>query len=440
MPPAKGVPMNRPWAFSALLLSTNLVAQVPPGQETPGAALRLSLDAQSASVDGDFLHTELAWVDWVRDPKDAQVDLILTAKPSGGGGTVYFLRFIGLDPFQGVDDTLEYAAASGETPDMTRHGLARQIAFGLARYVARTPSAAARLSVQPTAGAAPASPTQGRDPWNAWVYQLGLNGNFNGEAQDSSSYTSANAGASRVTTKDIFRFNTNGSWNRARYEIGPGETLYTRTSAFNANLVDAQGLSPHWTWGLLGSYTQSSVMNLQASSRLAPALEYSLWDYADSNQRELTFLYQIGAGHNRYIEETILGKTSETVYDNALSITLSLNQPWGTVRTSLNGTAYLNNWSEYSVGVSSSLMLHLGRGFSLNLFGSYTKQQNQIALPMAAATPDQVLLHLTQLPSSYNYFGFVGLSYTFGSIFNNAVNARFPGVGGGSGSTVIISN
>lgn len=426
-------------ALIALSLPALLAAQAPPPPTSPAHGLRLFLDPQSASVDGDFLRTNLAWVDWVRDPKDAQVDLILTAKPSGGGGTVYFLRFIGLDSFQGVDDTLEYAAASGEAPDATRRGIARQIALGLARYVARTP-AAARMSLQPESGIGPAAPAQEGDPWNAWVYQLGLNGNFNGEAQDSSSYTSANAGVSRVTEKDLFRFNANGSWNRARYEIGPGETLYTRTSAFNANLVDAQGLSPHWTWGLLGNYTQSSVMNLQASSRLAPAIEYSVWDYADSNQRELTFLYQVGAGHNRYIEETILGKTSETVYDNALSITLSLNQPWGTVRTSLNGTAYLNNWSEYSVGVSSSLMLHLGRGFSLNLFGSYTKQQNQIALPMTAATPDQVLLHLTQLPSSYSYFGFVGLSYSFGSIHNNAVNARFPGVGGGSGSTVIISN
>lgn len=36
-----------------------------------------------------------------------------------------------------------------------------------------------------------------------------------------------------------------------------------------------------------------------------------------------------------------------------------------------------------------------------------------------------ILIRLRQLQSGYSYFMSVGLSYTFGSIFNNVVNPRF---------------
>ncbi|MDZ7341730.1 MAG: hypothetical protein ONB27_10280 [candidate division KSB1 bacterium] len=56
------------------------------------------------------------------------------------------------------------------------------------------------------------------------------------------------------------------------------------------------------------------------------------------------------------------------------------------------------------------------------------------ALPLAGATLEEVLLRQRQLETSYNYWTSIGLSYTFGSIYNNIVNPRF----GGSGSGRII--
>ena len=43
-----------------------------------------------------------------------------------------------------------------------------------------------------------------------------------------------------------------------------------------------------------------------------------------------------------------------------------------------------------------------------------------------------VLLRQQQLKTSYRYFAYAGLSYTFGSIFNNVVNPRFGNGGGDS--------
>jgi len=48
------------------------------------------------------------------------------------------------------------------------------------------------------------------------------------------------------------------------------------------------------------------------------------------------------------------------------------------------------------------------------------------------ATDQEILVRQRQLATSYRYGVSVGLSYTFGSIFNNVVNPRFEGASGGT--------
>jgi hypothetical protein len=62
--------------------------------------------------------------------------------------------------------------------------------------------------------------------------------------------------------------------------------------------------------------------------------------------------------------------------------------------------------------------------------------RDQLYLPRGNLSDEERLLRLRQLATSYNYFVQVGLSYSFGSIFNNIVNPRF---GGSSGGFIIIN-
>jgi len=48
------------------------------------------------------------------------------------------------------------------------------------------------------------------------------------------------------------------------------------------------------------------------------------------------------------------------------------------------------------------------------------------------ATTEEILLHRKELETQYQYYISFGLSYTFGSIYNNVVNPRF-----GSGGSVM---
>jgi len=48
-----------------------------------------------------------------------------------------------------------------------------------------------------------------------------------------------------------------------------------------------------------------------------------------------------------------------------------------------------------------------------------------MALPRGGASLEEVLLQRRELQTQYSYWGNVGVSYSFGSIYNNVVNSRF---------------
>ena len=50
--------------------------------------------------------------------------------------------------------------------------------------------------------------------------------------------------------------------------------------------------------------------------------------------------------------------------------------------------------------------------------------RDQLSLAKAAASDADILLQLRQLATSYTYGGYLSLSYTFDSLFNNVVNPR----------------
>ena len=50
---------------------------------------------------------------------------------------------------------------------------------------------------------------------------------------------------------------------------------------------------------------------------------------------------------------------------------------------------------------------------------------DRIFLSKAGLSDEGILLQLQQLKTDYAYYTSIGLTYTFGSIYNNVVNPRF---------------
>jgi len=145
----------------------------------------------------------------------------------------------------------------------------------------------------------------------------------------------------------------------------------------------------------------------------------------------LTLQYSPGINFFRYQDTTIFDKISEVRGDQTLTASIDLKQPWGSVSSSLEGAAYFDDFTKRHLVFFNSLDLHLFKGFSFFSFGELSFLRDQLYLPRGDLSDQDRLLRQRQLATSYTYFLNLGLSYSFGSIFNNIVNPRFGGTSGG---------
>jgi len=70
--------------------------------------------------DMDYIRTEITYVNYVRDRKEADVHVIVTEQRTGSGGQEYTFAFIGLKKITGLDNTLIYASGPNDTRDEIR--------------------------------------------------------------------------------------------------------------------------------------------------------------------------------------------------------------------------------------------------------------------------------------------------------------------------------
>jgi len=99
---------------------------------------------------------------------------------------------------------------------------------------------------------------------------------------------------------------------------------------------------------------------------------------------------------------------------------------------SVEGSAYYRNQTlnKNSIAFFGSTQVRLIKGLSISLFGNASIVHDQIFLSGQGIDEPTLLLQRRQLETSFFYQAFVGLSYSFGSIYNNIVNPRFEGGGG----------
>jgi len=161
------------------------------------------------------------------------------------------------------------------------------------------------------------------------------------------------------------------------------------------------------------------------SADASPEIEYNFFPYSVSNERQLRIDYKISPAYNNYSSETIYFKMDEILFSQQLSATLSLIEQWGSTSISVSGSNYFHDMNKYRFEIFSDISWQLFKGFSLNLFGGYSIIRNQISLPKGSASLEEVLLQRRQLQTGYTFGGSIGISYSFGSIYNNIVNPRF---------------
>jgi len=127
----------------------------------------------------------------------------------------------------------------------------------------------------------------------------------------------------------------------------------------------------------------------------------------------------------QYVDTTIYNQLNEDLLSHNLSIAAEFQQKWGSISFSTTASQYLHDTSLKRLNLWGSVSWRVAKGLSLNANGSLEFIQDQISLPKGGATNIEIFTQQRQLATNYSYWGSVGFTYTFGSIYNNIVNPRF---------------
>ena len=399
-------------------------------EELKKAAPKVFLDCSSCDI--QHIKTEITFVNYVRDRKEAQVHILITTLSTGSGGREYTISYIGQLDFEGINDTHKYFSEQNDTQDEIRQGLIEALKRGLMSYVAKTPIAS-RIDIS-YAGEVQQEATE--DKWDNWVFRLSGSGYFNGQKSYKASYLSSSLSASRITEEWKIRMSASLNHEKGIYAYEDTE-IESIQKSMNFDGLVVKSLGEHWSVGASVRADSSTYENVDFSLSVAPAVEFNLYPYSESTRRELRFLYRIGFQTIKYREETIYDKTSENLWRESLSVTLDIKEKWGSISTSLSGSHYFHDFSKNRIDIFSILNIRLFKGLSFFAFGGGSKIRDQLSLEKGGASYEEVLLRLKQLETDYSYFFSVGLSFTFGSIFTNVVNPRFGSSGSGGVSIII---
>jgi hypothetical protein len=423
--------------FLAGLLSGGMPSAAEGQMEATGAVqaqepLRVFLDCERFICDPDHFRREVDFVSYVRDRTEAELHVLVTSQDTGAGGEEYTFFFIGLREWEGAQDTLKFASRPDATEDETRSELVQTFKLGLVRFVAPTP-------IGRSLGITYRGPREGtavgpvEDPWDLWVFRVRVSGELEAESREDSRSIDGSISASRTTEDLKLDFSASGDWNEDRFEFSDGEESTFSTRSFDLEGTAVWSLTPHWSAGATGSATGSTRQNQDLALRVGPAVEYNIFPYAESTQRQITFMYQVEVASFDYEEVTLFDKTSETRLTQALRIASAFQQPWGEMDISLEGSNYLDNFDQHRLEVFSRAEIRVFRGFSLEIMGSAARVKDQLYEPKEDIPDEDILLRRRELGTDYELSLEIGFSYTFGSVFNNIVNPRMSTGGRGDG-------
>lgn len=397
-------------------------AAAPSAAQTAGGRLRVYLDCTNCFP--DFLREEIRWVDFVREARAADVHVLVTTNETGGGGREYAIRFVGVGRLQGVDHSHRVVTEAGQTEDGRRRAVLGAVTVGLLDYLAHE-GLPANLSIaaRQSAGDTRSAPTA--DRWNFWVYSVRGSGSIEAQETTREMNWQGRLSADRVTDRWKIGLGADVNERTEHFDLEDDAPLTSRRQSWKVEGFAVKAFGPHWSAGGFAAVEASTFSNTALATAGGMAIEYSVFPYEQYASRLFRLDYTLGPRHVRYNEVTLFDKLSEAIAEHEFSATFDQRQPWGSLEANVEWKQYLHDLSKNRLQVNGDLSLRIARGLSVTIEGRASRIRDQISLPRRDARPEEVLLRLRQLRSGYQVDFSFGVTYTFGSIFNNIVNPRF---------------
>ena len=389
-------------------------------------AVKVFLDCPRCDM--NYTRQEIPYINYVRDIREAQIYILVTEQNAGSGGRQYTFTFQGQANFKGMNDTLTFTSSPDQTNTIIRERRTKMLKMGLMRYVARTPLFN-EIDIHHDDGLEAEDVT---DKWNYWVFEIETSPRFTMEESYRRLDFSNSVNISRITPELKFEVEVDQNFNRQRFIEDDADTTYIRSSKSIDNLI-VKSFGEHWSAGLRWDIGASTWENYDFNSEFMPAIEYNLFPYSEATHRQLRFQYSAGVQFANYFDTTLYNKVKETLYRHRLRVAYQVQEKWGSINLSLNGSNYLHDFSKNRIQLDAFIRIRILKGLSVSVNGGVGYINDRMNLAKGELSEAERLLRLKQQATRYELRGGVSLTYVFGSIYNNVVNPRFGNGGGGGG-------
>jgi hypothetical protein len=407
--------------FTILALSFLFFSAYPQEAVTESDTIRKdALNVYFPDADS-YIKKEINFINYVRDLKEADVYIIVAEEEAGSGGELYTVFMVGQHKFAGMNDTLMVASSPDETEDVFRKKAVSALKMGFMRYMLKTPLSQLfdiRFTV-------PVKETVETDKWNNWVFRTSLSGSLNGQRSYKSTNLHGSVSINRVIEQSKFQTHINYNWSKDKYQMNDSTYMSSFNNSEGLSVYYVKSLNDHWSTGFSTGMSRSSFGYYDFQYRIAPAIEYDIFPYSESTRRQLRIYYEAGYRYYDYSDTTIYNKVTEHLAYHELSASWEVVQKWGSVDLTVQWSNYLHDWSKNNLGAYLHLSVRVFKGMNINFSGSGSMVNDQLSLPKGGVSDFDIITRNRMTQTKFNYFGYFGFSYTFGSIYNNAVNPRF---------------
>jgi len=404
------------YCILALTISlSNIIAQ-------ENDRLSLFIDCQTY-CDFQYIKQEIQFVNYIQNRQDADVYVLVTRQRTGGGGKELQMVFIGNNSFETMSDTIQFFIDPNATDAIEREIFVKELKRGLLPYLINT-SIINNISYQVGESSIEDQSETEDDPWNYWTFNVGGNGNLNGEATFSSFRISGRLNAARITDDMKLRFSTFYNFNESTYKLSTGNETFIQRN-YNARLLYVKSINQHWSLGFRSSAGSSTFGNTDLSMRVKPAVEYNVYPYSEASTKRFSFNYSIGPEYYDYTDTTIFNVVTEVQFRHGVYMEFNQTQKWGNVSLDAGAEQFLHQLSLFNVFVNPNIEWQIFKGLSIDIGGFVSFVNDRINIAKSDISDEDILLGIRQLDTDFTYFSYFGVNYRFGSKYNNFVNVRF---------------
>ena len=368
--------------------------------------------------DETYLKQETSFLEYVRDQDLADIEIFIRDERNPTGSRSFEIKIDGNNEYEKISSSSVAVGYVNDTSSTLRDKLLNKLKLALVPFLDLA-NYDLNINVDPSFK----DLTVYDDKWKNWVFEL--SGSYNNDKEESRQTNRYEIEFEIDKLTEDWRIGAEIRRNESNRKFFSNDNTYKsnrKTTSLNGRVV--RSITDHFSAGLFFGVFQNTYENIDLNRYIAPAIEYSFYPYKDVLSKEITLAYRIGTGKRNYIEKTIYGYEKQKLSSQTLSLNIRFRQKWGNISSYLNATQFLNDGTKKRFSLRSNLDIRIYEGLAVRFSGNINLIREQYSLAAGNTSIEDLLLQQREIATDYRTNFSIGLSYTFGSIYNSIINTR----------------